>query len=318
VPDELIAVLVPSGMVTREIWEDALALRIESLALSEESPEQASIDACEFLHCPVTEDPRELPEIIFRNNALLKAQLKIKGIGDGHFPVYVDQDDKVALDILERDSLDIWVDFAYSFVDKDKEALLAYTSGNFYHKREFERIVAHVIDLEIRPYADFVKEKINAHIDYQSTDADEFTVFLTSYDFNFSISHHHDCVRLEMSQNLRDKIEDVDLKKLERDVSVFNRGHASKVLFWHIESKKFFKKTYKLDHFFFELEFPLSTTVKDIERTFSTFFEDLQDLLTDERFSITSPDYLGKGAKKKSFVEYLESEMSFKTTLHQQ
>jgi len=37
VPDQLVAVLVPSGTVTREIWEEALALRIESLALSEES-----------------------------------------------------------------------------------------------------------------------------------------------------------------------------------------------------------------------------------------------------------------------------------------
>jgi hypothetical protein len=318
VPDQLVAVLVPSGMVTREIWEEALALRIESLALSEESPEQASIVACRFLDCPVTEDPRELPVKIFRTNALFKAQLKVRGIGEEHFPVYVDQNDKAALDILENDSLDMWVASAYSFIDINREALLAYTSGNFYNKREYEQIVPHIIDLEIRPYADFVKEKINAYIDYQSTDADEFTVLLTSYDFKFSISHHHDCVRLGISQSLRDKKEDIDVKKLENDVSIFNRDHASKVHFWHIESKKFFNKTYELEHFFFDLEFPLGTTVKEIERTFFTFFEDLRDLLTDERFSITNPAYLGIGAKKKSFVEYLESEMSFKTTPHQQ
>ena len=43
VPDELIAVLVPSGMVSREIWEDAFALRIELLALNDESPTQPSV-----------------------------------------------------------------------------------------------------------------------------------------------------------------------------------------------------------------------------------------------------------------------------------
>jgi len=310
VPDELIAVLVPTGMVTREIWEDALALRIESLALAEDFPNQASILACKFLGCSESDDPRELSVNVFLNNSLFKAQLKLEGIGNEHFPVFVEENDESALSILENDSLSRWLAYARSFIDKNKDALLAYTSGSSYQREELERLLPHLIDLKIRPYADFIKKKFNTHFDYQSSDANEFEVFLNLYDFNFSISHHHDCVRLTMVKVMNNQEGNIDLLKFKKDVSKFNRNHASKVSFTHAEFKKFFfKKIYKLDCCFFDLEFPLSNSINEIEKTFFTFFRDLMDLLTDKSFSLPSPAYLGNGKNTKNFVEYLDNEI---------
>jgi hypothetical protein len=306
VPDELISVLVPPGIVTREIWEAALALRIESLALAEKSPNQASIVACKFLGCEVTEDPQELPEKIFHTNSLLKAQIKLGGIGDEHFPVYVDENDETALDILENDSLDMWLAYARSFVEANKAALLAYTSGNGYERQEFENIKPHIIDAEIRPYADFIKRNIDAYLDYESSDADEFGVFLKSYDFNFTIRHHHGCVLFTLVKILKTQKNNLEINKLEKDVSKFNKTHASKVSFPFVETERFFfKKTHKLNSCFFELEFPLVSSKNEINKTFATFFGDFRNLLINDSFSLPIPDCLDKNEKKQDFLEYL-------------
>jgi hypothetical protein len=304
VPDELISVLISPGLVTRAIWEEALALRIESLVLAQESPDKASIEACQFLGCELTDDPHDLPEKIFHSNTLLQAQLKVCGIGDEHFPVYVVENDENALQILENDSLEMWVAYASSFVEANKEALLAYTSGNWFERQQFENIKPHIIDVEIRPYADFIKRNIDVYFDYECYDADSFKVYLKSYDFNFTISHHHGCVMFSAILTLNRKKNKEEIKRVEKNVSEFNRAHTSKVTFPLVEKKSFFlKKIYILNWCFFEMEFPLGSSKHEIQKTFATFFGDFQGLLTNEDFFLPIPDCLNNN--KQSFLEYL-------------
>lgn len=310
VPDQLIAVLVPAGKVTREIWEEALAIRIEALAMDEVSPEIASFEACKLLGVTPTNSPGDLAQRVFKSNALFKAQLRVSGIGDEHFPVFVHEDDPQALRILKNDTLAKWLHSAHSFIESNKEALIAYTSGNWRQRKEYEDMAPHMPDVEVRPYADYIKERVDARICYQLTDSDEFQVITNLYEFNYSISHHHGFAKFRHLELLNSEIFKDDLEKLNKNVAKFNRTHGSKISFKYTESTKyFFKKIYTLNYYTFELELPLVRSTLDIEKTFFTFYCDLLGFFKNEEFDIPMPSESSKHVGSIDFLKYLETEL---------
>jgi len=241
-PDELVAVTVPIGVVTREVWEEALAGRIYNLVMKEDSPAESSKLACQLLNCKVTDDPKKLAEVIFLNNILLKTQLKVAGISDDHFCLIVDADDQFAKEILDSDTLLDWVICAREFVEKNKEALLAYTAGTWHQKNEFELLNPQMLDQQLWPYADYVKHKIYFLSDFQSSDSDEFSVFFNHSDFRFSISHHHNFLKICHVHLIENVTDYKDLSELTERVKRFNLNHALKLSFSQNESKKFLFK----------------------------------------------------------------------------
>ena len=252
-PDELVAVMAPMGLVTREVWEKALADRIYNLVMKEDSPAESSELACKLLKCSVTDDPKKLSKIIFLENNLLKTQLTVAGISDDHFCLIAEDNDPYAKEVLENDTLLDWVVSARDFVQKNRETLLAYTDGTWSQKQDFERLNPQMLDKQLWPYADYVKGKNYLSCDFESSDSDEFHVFMNyGYSF-FSVSYHHNFLQLCHVHLLKNEILYKDLSDLTNKVQKFNRNHASKLSFFHDESKKLFsKKAFKLNTVFLE------------------------------------------------------------------
>jgi hypothetical protein len=310
-PDELVAVLVPYGVVTREVWEEALAARIYSLVMQEDSPAESSKLACKLLNCKETNDPKKLAEIIFLNNTLLKTQFKVAGISDDHFCLVADKDDQFAMEVLSNDTLLDWVVCAREFVEKNKEALLAYTSGTWYEKNLLEQLNPQMLDQQLWLYADYVKSKIYLSSDFQSSDPDEFLVFINHCDFYFSISHHHDFLKISHVHLIKNENEYKDLSDLTSNAKKFNRNHALKLSFFHTESKKFFfKKLYKLNSIFLTLEVPLAVSELDVEKTMKIFCKDLRSFLHDKSLSAFNSSYFENDKESKFLLQLLELELN--------
>jgi hypothetical protein len=301
-PDELVAVMAPMGLVTREVWEKALADRIYNLVMKEDSPGESSELACKLLKCSVTDDPKKLSEKIFLENNLLKTQLTVAGISNDHFCLIAENDDPYAKEVLENDTLLDWVICARDFVENNRETLLAYTAGTWSQKQNFERLNPQMLDKQLWPYADYFKGKNYLSFDFESSDSDEFDVFVRYSEFYFSIRHHHNFLELSQVRVIENVIDCKDLEVLTTEVKKFNRTHASKISFSHSESKKFlFKKIYKLSSFFLVLEVPLVSSLIDVEKTLLHYYSDLQSFLLNKNLHALNFSYF----ENDKSIEYL-------------
>jgi hypothetical protein len=112
-PIELLAVMVPVGVVTHNIWIDALSDRISDMVDLESNPQEAAEQACRALDCPHCSDPDQLGQYIVEDNWNFQTWINNSFIGKGDpFSDYAAEDDLEALEAIKKTDLEKWVNHA--------------------------------------------------------------------------------------------------------------------------------------------------------------------------------------------------------------
>lgn len=110
---ELIAVLVPPGVITHSQWIDALADRVTNLAVAE-VPELTAW-ASRYLGSDVgyTDDPQEAGECFVLGNWTLQEHLSVAMYNGDPFPC-VAAEDEGARDAIENSDFQLWIELAHA------------------------------------------------------------------------------------------------------------------------------------------------------------------------------------------------------------
>jgi len=109
-PIGLLAVMVPVGVVTHNIWIDALSGRISDMVDLEPNPQEAAEQACRALDCPHCSDPDQLGQYIVEGNLNFQTWINNSFIGEGDpFLASAKEDNAKALKAIQRTNLKAWV-----------------------------------------------------------------------------------------------------------------------------------------------------------------------------------------------------------------
>ena len=109
-PIGLLAVMVPVGVVTHNIWIDALSGRISDMVDLEPNPKEAAEQACRALDCPHCSDPDQLGQYIVEGNLNFQTWINNSFIGEGDpFSARAKEDNAKALKAIQRTNLKAWI-----------------------------------------------------------------------------------------------------------------------------------------------------------------------------------------------------------------
>ena len=109
-PIALLAVMVPVGVVTHNIWIDALSDRISDMVDLESNPQEAAEQACRALDCPHCSDPDQLGQCIVEGNLNFQTWINNSFIGEGDpFSARAKEDNAKALKAIQRTNLKAWI-----------------------------------------------------------------------------------------------------------------------------------------------------------------------------------------------------------------
>lgn len=130
-PIGLLAVMVPVGEVTQNIWLDALSTRVCNMVKLESDPVEASNWACKELDCPPCDNPRQLGQFLVEHNLNLQTWINSSIINDEDpFSAYATADNPKALKAIQSTSLKTWVRQAKKLMTG--EALESYMRSHNY------------------------------------------------------------------------------------------------------------------------------------------------------------------------------------------
>jgi len=109
-PIGLLAVMVPVGVVTHNIWIDALSDRISDMVDLEPNPQEAAEQACRALDCPHCSDPDQLGQYIVEGNLNFQTWINNSIISDEDpFSASATEDNPKALKAIQSANLKTWV-----------------------------------------------------------------------------------------------------------------------------------------------------------------------------------------------------------------
>jgi len=307
-PIELLAVMVPVGVVTHNIWIDALSDRISDMVDLEPNPQEAAEQACRSLDCPHCSDPDQLGQYIVEGNLNFQTWINNSIVSDEDpFSGYAADDDPKSLEAIQNTNLESWVSHAqYLMTGSRLEAYM-----NCYEPSDDE--VDQLPDKEIKPYIDFIDKHALAKCDLEVNDTDEVDLLMPFYDFSYSLRHKYERIILSTSIYLIEQPRYDSLTDLDELVKKFNADHASKVSYHYDEEKKWFfsKVTYKPRIYFLTLESSLSKEPKEINITITRFYEDLLSLFNYGKFGISSPKPRSDDIKDITFSIFLENQIKY-------
>jgi len=130
-PIRLLAVMVPVGEVTQNIWLDALSTRVCNMVKLESEPVEVAKWACKELDCPPCDNPRQLGQFLVEHNLNLLIWINSSIISDEDpFSAYATTDNPKALKAIESTSLKTWVRQAKKLMTG--EALESYIRSHNY------------------------------------------------------------------------------------------------------------------------------------------------------------------------------------------
>ena len=308
-PVELLAVMVPVGVVTKKIWKEALSDRISDMVELEPNPQDAAEEACRALDCPICYEPNQLGQFIVGGNMNLMTWINNSIVSEEDpFSGYAADDDPKALEAIQNTNLEAWVNHAQYLMTGSR--LEAYMSS--YDPSDDDE-VDQLPDKEIKPYIDFIDKHSLAKCDLEVNDTDEADLLMPFYDFTYSLRHKYERIILSTSIHLIEQPRYDSLADLNELVKKFNVDHASKVSYHHDEEKKWFfsKVTYKPRIYFLTLESPLSKEPKEINITITRFYEDLLSLFSYGKFGISSPKPRSDDVKDRTFSISLENQIKY-------
>jgi len=109
-PIGLLAVMVPVGEVTHNIWIEALADRIADMVDLEPNPQKAAEEACRALDCPICSEPDQLGQYIVEDNLNLQTWINTSIISEEDpFSAIAIEDNTKALKAIQSTNLKTWV-----------------------------------------------------------------------------------------------------------------------------------------------------------------------------------------------------------------
>jgi hypothetical protein len=124
-PVELLAVMVPVGVVTKKIWKEALSDRISDMVELEPNPQDAAEEACRALDCPICFEPNQLGQFIVEGNMNLMTWINTSIISkEDPFSAIATEDNPKALKAIQSTNLKTWVRQAKKLISG--EALESY------------------------------------------------------------------------------------------------------------------------------------------------------------------------------------------------
>jgi hypothetical protein len=300
---DLFAAKVPVGQVDDWIWINALADRVVELAERESSPDIAAEWACKSLKCVRPDDHNQLGQIIILDNDELRSYINLS-FNEYPFPDLVEQDDEEALEAIETTGLEQWVHCAqYLIGDGGMETSLK----EYLEKHEFLR------DEEIRGYIEYVeKHSLAALCDAELYDSDECELLLPVYDMRFFLGHKYECARLMFLVRPKEGSELNSLTELDERLNSFNNNHATKLSYHFDLVKKWFSKnSYKPNFYFLRLEAPLVKGSEEVNKFFTTFYEDILSFYSCEEFEVSKPELRLETQIDESFETYLENKIKY-------
>jgi hypothetical protein len=110
----LISVWIEPGVIDEGRWINALAARVTRLALAQDDPVEASIQACKILGLYIEDNPYQIGEALVTHNLELRTQLNCL-IYKNPFPATAINSDENAEQAMEETDFDRWVDLAWTY-----------------------------------------------------------------------------------------------------------------------------------------------------------------------------------------------------------
>jgi hypothetical protein len=308
-PVELLAVMVPVGVVTKKIWTVALSDRISDMVELEPNPQDAAEEACRALDCPICTESDQLGQFIVGGNLNLMTWINNSIVSEQDpFSGYATDDDLEALEAIKNTDLGLWINHAQYLMTGSR--LEAHMSS--YEPSEDDE-ADQLPDKEIKPYIDFIDKHALAKCDLEVNDTDEVDLLMPFYDFSYSLRHKYERIILSTSIYLIEQLRYDSLTDFDELVKKFNVDHASKVSYHYDQEKKWFfsKVTYKPRIYFLTLESSLSKEPKEINITITRFYEDLRSLFNYGKFGISSPKPRSDDIKDITFSIFLENQIKY-------
>jgi hypothetical protein len=300
---DLMAAIVPVGKVDDWVWINALADRVVELAERESNPDIAAEWACKSLRCVRPDDHNQLGQIIVLDNENFRSHINLS-FNDDPFPALIEKDDQEALSAIKTTDLEHWVHCAQYLIGDGgmetslKDYLEEHGSGR---------------DAEIRGYIEYLeKHSIAVLCDPELYDSDSCELRLPVYDVTFYFDHKYECARLDFLVRPTEGVEFKSLADLEKRLNSFNNNHATKLSYHYNVIKKWFSKaSYKPTWYFLRLEAPLVTEMEEVNKFFTTFYEDILSFFSCEDFDVAKPELRPDTKIDESFEAYLEKQITY-------
>jgi hypothetical protein len=300
---DLLAAKVPVGEVDDWVWINALADRVVELAERESNPDVAAEWACKSLKCVRVDNHNQLGQIIVLDNDDLRSHINLS-FDEYPFPDLVERDDEEALEAIEATDLEQWVHCAqYLIGDGGMEtSLKEYLEGH-----------ESVRDEEIRSYIEYLeRHSLAALCDAELYDSDSCEFWLPVYDMTFYFDHKYECARIDYLVRPKDGSEFKSLAELDERLKSFNNNHATKLSYhFNLVKNWFSKNSYKPSYYFLRLEAPLVNEPEEVNKFFTTFYEDILSFFSCEEFDVSKPALRVDAKRDESFESYLENQITY-------
>jgi hypothetical protein len=307
-PIGLLAVLVPTGEVTEQLWIDALSDRVLVMAERESNPQEAAEWACNALGCPVCESPRQFGTTLVRDNPKLLSAIRRSVIDEFPFPNYGTKESLEARGAIQNTNLETWVGHAEFLMNGIRLATYIRSEQSATPELDGSSVVlANTENAEIKPYSDFINQYELAICEPQFGNPGVCTVSTPRYDFSYSLAHQYQWVVLHASFLPNESIDYGLLSDFDEPIKIFNEKHATKITCLYDERKPFFfKPIYKPSIYTLKIEAPLSSDAIDINKIHARFYGDVLDFFNCGSFDVLVSEAKSKRGSTVSFPVFLE------------